>query len=346
MATDPNRPPQVRGATGIAAGLQVFSTCPESRDVALDQYPPVVRRAARGSEQARSRGLLLYAENRLVDPWLVGQIIVGATDHLIPLVAVQPAYSHPYTVAKLISTITNLWGRQVDLNLVAGGFRNDLLALGDRTEHDDRYRRLGEFAQIVASLCRGEAVTLDGRFYQVRGLRLTPPIPASLQPAYMVSGSSAAGLALAASLPAVAVRYPLPPGEEDEMLSVGRTGIRIGILAREERDAAWAVARATFPPRRDGQIAHGFAMTASDSQWHRRLSAAEAGSGERASPYWLEPFRNYQTFCPYLVGSYPEVAAEIRRYVEDGADTVILDIPPHEEELHHGLSSLRLALRG
>jgi alkanesulfonate monooxygenase len=343
VSADHDQFKSVRSRTGAVRPIQAFSTCPESRDVAYAEYADLVRTAARASEASGCFGILIYAENRLVDPWLVTQIIVEATDHLVPLIAVQPAYSHPYTVAKLVSTITNMHGREVYLNLVAGGFRNDLFALGDPTEHDDRYRRLEEFAQIVAGLCRGEAVTMDGRFYTVKGLRLTPPVPSAAQPAFMVSGSSAAGLALAASLPAIAVRYPLPPGEENEMLSVGRTGIRIGIVARADREEAWRVARETFPPERKGEIAHGFAMNASDSQWHQRLASAKAGGAQERSPYWLEPFSNYQTFCPYLVGSYAEVAAEIRRYVDGGTDTVILDIPPRDEELQHGLRSLILA---
>jgi alkanesulfonate monooxygenase len=275
--------------------------------------------------------MLIYAESRLVDPWLVAQIVVEATDHLVPLIAVQPVYSHPYTVAKLVSTLTNLHGRQILLNLVAGGFRNDLLALGDTAEHDDRYARLGEFGRIVAGLCRGEAMTMAGRFYTVNGLRLTPSVPPALQPTFVVSGSSAAGRGVAAALDATAVRYPLPPG-----------GIRIGIIARADREDAWRVAHETFPAVRAGQVAYAFTMKVSDSEWHRELSLADTvAPGE--STYWLHPFRQYQTFCPYLVGSYEEVASQISRYIDEGVDIVILDVPPNAEELSHSVRSLNLA---
>jgi len=53
------------------------------------------------------------------------------------------------------------------------------------------------------------------------------------------------------------------------------------------------------------------------------------------NPYWLVPFENYKTFCPYLVGSYDRVAEEISRYVAVGFRTFILDIPPDQEELRH-----------
>ena len=79
------------------------------------------------------------------------------------------------------------------------------------------------------------------------------------------------------------------------------------------------------------------------------------GAETKDSPYWLTPFKNYKTFCPYLVGSYDRVAEELARYIAVGYDTFILDIPPNEEELHHigvvfGLASkaagVKLASKG
>ena len=39
--------------------------------------------------------------------------------------------------------------------------------------------------------------------------------------------------------------------------------------------------------------------------------------------------------CPYLVGSYEQVAAELRGYLAAGYRTFILDVPPDREELRH-----------
>ena len=108
------------------------------------------------------------------------------------------------------------------------------------------------------------------------------------------------------------------------------SGIRIGIIARRTDWEAWHVAMERFPETRKGQITHQLAMKASDSQWHQQLS--ELGQSAD-SPYWLGPFQNYNTFCPYLVGAYETVAAEVSRYLALGYETFILDIPPTAEEL-------------
>ena len=68
------------------------------------------------------------------------------------------------------------------------------------------------------------------------------------------------------------------------------------------------------PPSAD--YPHGFAMNLTE-------------------PYWLAPFENYRTMCPYLVGSYERVGDELARYLSLGYRSFILDIPPVEDELRH-----------
>jgi alkanesulfonate monooxygenase len=130
------------------------------------------------------------------------------------------------------------------------------------------------------------------------------------------------------------VKYPKPPGEEEEGEGVD-AGIRVGIIARDDPDEAWRVALERFPEDRKGQVTHALAMKTSDSKWHEQLSELGDQPVGEENPYWLGPFKNYKTFCPYLVGSYDAVSAEIGRYMGVGFRTFILDIPPSDEELDH-----------
>src|SRR5882762_3373761 len=137
--------------------VEVFSTCPNSSGSRPEIYLKEVANVARWSEQNGCRGILVYTDHSLVDPWLVSQVIIEHTEALCPLVAVQPAYMHPYTVAKMVASLGFLFGRQVYLNMVAGGFKNDLLELNDTTPHDMRYARLIEYTKIIRSLLDGSA---------------------------------------------------------------------------------------------------------------------------------------------------------------------------------------------
>jgi alkanesulfonate monooxygenase len=317
--------------------LQVFSTCPSSLTTP-DDYLNRVAEVARWSEAAGCAGILIYTDNSLVDPWLVSQIVIRSTRSLCPLVAVQPVYMHPYSVAKMVSTLGFLHGRRVFLNMVAGGFKNDLAALNDTTPHDSRYQRLVEYTQLIQWLLEGRApVTFTGQFYQVKNLTLNPRLPRDLLPGVLMSGSSEAGMAAAKETGAIAVQYPEPPGQTAATSSAesGPRGVRIGIVTRSREEEAWEVALARFPEDRKGQLTRQLANKVSDSAWHRRLEEIGRGSSEGRDTYWLHPFENYQTNCPYLVGNYENVTQELTRYVELGYRTFILDIPAAEEEFEH-----------
>ena len=318
------------------SAVELFTTAPESVGIPAGDYPRRVAEVARWSEAAGCVGILVYTDNRLVDPWLVAQEILRSTARLAPLVATQPVYMHPYSVAKMIATLAHLYGRRLCLNMVAGGFKNDLLNLGDETPHDQRYTRLEEYTAIVLGLLRGGApVSLAGRFYSVRNLTLQPLLPPELFPGLYLSGSSEAGRAAAAATGAGAVEYPQPGGSYPAAPAgaAAARGMRIGIITAADDASAWRLARDRFPEDRRGQIAHRVAMKVSDSAWHADLAARREGSEENGSPYWLGPFQNYQTFCPYLVGSRERVAAEIATYLRAGFRTFILDIPRGPEDV-------------
>jgi len=336
--------------------IEVFSTCPQSKDVDKSSYLQNVADVARWSEEAGCKGILVYTDNSIADPWLVGQIIVQSTERLSPLIAIQPVYMHPYSVAKMISTYGFLHNRRIYLNMVAGGFANDLAAMGDRTPHDRRYDRLVEYTLIIKQLLAGAGpVSFAGAFYRTEKLRLAPSLPDELFPGIFVSGSSEAGLAAARAIDAVAVQYPGPVSEyEKSPLAADLIcGARVGVIAREDADEAWRIAHDRFPTDRRGQLAHQLAMKVSDSVWRKQLSDIGAELGEESdgptsgarNPYWLAPFQNYKTNCPYLVGSYGRVARELASYIAAGYRTFILDIPPNQEELAHINVVLSRAIR-
>lgn len=315
------------------APLSVFTTTPPF-DPAIDNYAERVARTASWSDQAGCRGTLVYTDNSLLDPWLVATLVVQATRALRPLVAVQPVYMHPYSVAKMVTSLAALHGRATDLNLVAGGFTRDLEALDDMTPHDERYARLVDYALIVRDLLAGGPVNRRGTYYSVTGLTLRPPLPPGLAPGLLVSGSSEAGRGAAQTLGARPVEYP-PPEFAPDSGREGGFGVRVGIIARETAEHAWRVAVERFPPDRKGQLAHRLAMAVSDSSWHRQLAGHAGGDGIPDSPYWLVPFENYKTFCPYLVGTHERVAEFLGDYLRAGCDTIIVDVPFSEEDLAH-----------
>jgi alkanesulfonate monooxygenase len=99
------------------------------------------------------------------------------------------------------------------------------------------------------------------------------------------------------------------------------------------------VATARFPEDRAGQLKHQLAMKVSDSSWHHQLSAL--AKDHTRDTYWMVPFTNYKTFCPYLVGSHDCVGHELARYFAQGCSAMILDVPVGTDDMAHVTRSIR-----
>ncbi len=325
---------------------EIYATCPQSVHHENGDYAEAVSKVAQWSEEAGCRGILVYSDNRLTDPWITSHQVLDATKELVPLVAVQPVYMHPYMVAKKIATFATLYERSVALNMIAGGFSNDLKSLDDHTPHDERYDRLYEYTNIIQSLLKNaQPVNQEGRYYSVSNLKIAPEIPDTYIPEVFVSGSSEAGRETAKKLSATAVEYPGPLGADGTETATSlpdKRGIRLGIIARSTREQAWEVAKKRFPKTRAGELLHSLAMQSSDSQWHKQLSSLEEYPSE-SRIYWLGPFKSYNTFCPYLVGSFEEVAEYLQKYLQKGYNRIILDIPPDRDDINYTMDTFRLA---
>ena len=244
----------------------------------------------------------------------------------------------------MVTSFGFLYGRAIALNMIAGGFRGDLIALGDPTEHDQRYDRITEYCQIIQGLLSGQKVTITGRYYRVQGLQLTPSLPAGCEPVFLMSGSSPAGRAASMAIGATSVEYPEPAKLIAQSPTQGDCGIRVGIIAHESAEEAWRIALQRFPANRRGHFQHIMAMRTSDSSWQQRLGGlAQDADQEPEGVYWLWPFKQYHTFCPYLVGDYPTVATEIARYLGLGYRTFILDIPRTGTDLTAAIEVFRQA---
>ncbi|MCG7525535.1 LLM class flavin-dependent oxidoreductase [Streptomyces sp. OfavH-34-F] len=325
--------------------LNVYATCPPSSGARPEEFRRDLARSARWTDDAGLRGLLIFTDHDVVDPWVAAQMLLQQSERLVPLVAAQPPYTHPYAVARMVSSLMFLYGRPVDLNLITGGSPYRMRTIGDALEHDVRYDRLVEYGEVIRHLLTStEPVTYEGDHYRVNRLSLFPPADPALLPRLFVAGSSDACLDAERRLGVVRLRYPRALQEyEPGSPELRGGGLRIGILAREDHDEAWRVAHGRFPDDPDGERQYRIANRFSDSAWMKRLSADAAAQEAGPSPYWMHPLRTSKEYCPYLVGSYEEVGAYLARYLTMGINTIVLNVPHEEADLHHAALALRHA---
>ena len=230
---DYNPSPMSRGE-GAGSGSATRGTSTSSRLVrrpptSTGHLPGPVQKIAGGAKTLASKGCWSTAttDSRPLD----------ARPHHPPGNLVVPALGRrstalpaSFVAAKSISTLAYLYERRICVNMVAGGFKNDLVALDDDTPHDERYDRLVEYVlphpgthgrirlgHVPGGLLPGEEPQAD------------PPGSAQLRPEFFISGSSTAGLAAARTVGATAVKYPGPAEEESDISAESiRCGIRVG----------------------------------------------------------------------------------------------------------------------
>ncbi|MFE5729544.1 LLM class flavin-dependent oxidoreductase [Streptomyces sp. NPDC056528] len=301
---------------------------------------------ARWTDSLGFRGLLIFTDHDVVDQWAAAQMLIQRSERLVPLVAAQPPYMHPYTVARMVTSLAYLYGRQVDLNLVTGGNRYRLRSIGARLDHDERYDQLVEYGHVIRRLLtEREPVTHSGRHYDLTEATLPSPLPADLLPRMFVAGSSSACDKAQQELGVARLRYPAPLAEYDPGAGeLEGTGIRIGVIARDTHEEAWRVARKRFPDDRDGARLHKVASRLSDSAWMQELAQEARTAGDAESAYWLQPLRTFREYCPYVVGSHAEVGEVLAGYADLGVRTVILNVPEDEDDLGHAALALRTAV--
>ena len=316
--------------------LRVFPAIPRNPNAA--QHIDDLMRVARFGERNGLEGPLLFAGNdTLVEPWAMAQHILVRTEKISPLIAVNPLYMHPFTVAKFVSSFALLYRRKVDLNMITGTATSDLGGLGERRSHEERYSRLGEFILIVRQLlASSRPVTFQGKYYATDNLQLRPGLPPALMPEFLIAGQSDDARRVAAQTASLRMQM-LPPDLEQ---GITAPGLNFGIFAREGRDQARQEARRLFPDSVEQRELLNYTMRNTDSVWKRRLHEAGQDGELRENGYWLLPFLIYQADCPYLVGSYAEIGATLRRFADRKISTIILDVVADERELDHVCKAL------
>jgi alkanesulfonate monooxygenase len=295
-------------------------------------------RVARFGDRNGFEGILLFAGNDVViEPWIMAQHVLTHTKQISPLIAVNPIYMHPFTVAKIVSSFTLLYRRKVYLNMITGTAISDLQGLGDEQSHVSRYSRLSEFIFLVRQLLTSaRPINFKGEFYNTNNLQLRPQLPAELVPEFLIAGQSEDAHRVSAEVGCLMMQM-LPPNLEQGICA---PGVNFGIFAREERDQARKAAKVRFRDNVENRELLKYTLENTDSVWKRQLSEVGRDGELHENGYWLVPFLTFQADCPYLVGSYAEIGAKLRHFADKCVSTIILDVVADEKELQHVCKAL------
>ncbi|WP_330293205.1 LLM class flavin-dependent oxidoreductase [Streptomyces sp. NBC_00576] len=327
--------------------------------------PPTVAylsQIARAAENLGFVGALTPTGAWCEDAWLTTAMVSQHTERLKFLVAFRPGFVSPTLAAQMASTFQRQSGGRLLLNVVTGGESHEQKAYGDFLDKDDRYRRTGEFLEVVKELWEGKTVSLTGEHLRVEDAKLAR-VPDPVPEVYFGGSSPIAG-EVAARHVDVYLTWGEPPAQVAEKIArvrglaakQGRTlrfGIRLHVITRDTAEAAWAEADrilAGFDPGTVRDIQAGLARSESEGQ--QRMLALHGGGnrdGLEIHPnLWAGIGLVRGGAGTALVGSHDEVADRIAEYHALGIDEFVLSGYPHLEEAYwFGEGVLpRLAARG
>ncbi|WP_393086821.1 LLM class flavin-dependent oxidoreductase [Streptomyces sp. LN704] len=326
--------------------------------------PPTVgylSQIARAAEDLGFVGALTPTGAWCEDAWLTTAMVSQNTERLKFLVAFRPGFVSPTLAAQMASTYQRQTGGRLLLNVVTGGESHEQRAYGDFLDKDARYRRTGEFLQIVRDLWDGKTVDLAGEHLRVEEARLAH-LPDPVPEIYFGGSSPIAG-EVAARHADVYLTWGEPPAQVAEKIAwarrlaqregrVLRFGIRLHVITRDTSEQAWAEAHRLldgFDPETVKSVQAGLARSESEGQ--RRMRALHGGSRESLEIHpnlWAGIGLVRGGAGTALVGSHDEVAERVAEYHALGIDEFVLSGYPHLEEAYwFGEGVLpRLAARG
>ncbi|ABK70028.1 LLM class flavin-dependent oxidoreductase [Mycolicibacterium smegmatis] len=331
---------------GDDSHLAVGPTASGMRPPTIDYLGEIARTAERLGFEA----VLTPTGTRWEDAWITTAALSQTTTRLKFLVAFRPGFISPTLAAHQAATFQRISGGRLLLNIVAGGDPVEQARYGDHLDHDARYRRTGEFLEVVRGVSTapaGSAYDFDGEYYRITGARIDfgdwdPP-------QIFFGGASEAAEDVAAQHVDTYLAWGETPTQIAERLERMRTkaaahgrtlrfGIRLHVISRDTSADAWTQAErllSTISPERIASAQQVLARTESVGQ--QRMTALHDGgtSNLEISPnLWAGYGLVRGGAGTALVGSHTEVADRISEYHALGIDHFILSGQPHIEEAY------------
>ncbi|MFG3297012.1 LLM class flavin-dependent oxidoreductase [Streptomyces sp. NPDC048179] len=312
--------------------------------------PPTVAylsQIARAAEDLGFVGALTPTGAWCEDAWLTTAMVSQHTERLKFLVAFRPGFVSPTLAAQMASTFQRQTGGRLLLNVVTGGESHEQRAYGDFLDKDARYRRTGEFLDVVKGLWEGRTVDLAGEHLRVEDARLAR-VPEPVPEVYFGGSSPVAG-EIAARYVDVYLTWGEPPAQVAEKIAwirglaakEGRTlrfGIRLHVITRDTSEQAWSEANRLldgFDAETVRSVQAGLGRSESEGQ--QRMLALHGGRRDALEIHpnlWAGIGLVRGGAGTALVGSHDEVAARIKEYAALGIEEFVLSGYPHLEEAY------------
>jgi alkanesulfonate monooxygenase len=297
----------------------------------------VIATTARVHEKADFDRVLIGYFSDAPDGFIIGAHAAATTTRLGFLLAHRPGFVAPTLAARKLATLDQLSGGRLAVHIIAGGSDADQAKDGDFTDHAGRYRRVGEYIELLRRTWTSpEPFDHAGEFYRVVGAyadircRQSPHVPI-----YGGGGSEDAIRALAPHVGHLhAVGRPLRETAgfmgrvRHAAIAAGRPPPRFSLSTRpilaETDDKAWDRVRSIL--ERVKAQRRGVPPPKPENLGSQRLLSAAAASEVHDSCLWMKlaEATGARGNSTALVGAPDTVAKALLAYYELGAGSLLI----------------------
>jgi alkanesulfonate monooxygenase len=255
------------------------------------------------------------------DPWIMAQYYLQNTTNTSAVIAINPVYTHPFTAARMIVSLSELYQRKLFINFVIGSDLMDLHSIGDRLSHDERYRRMDEFIHIFKGLVFSrKKLTYKGLYYEVENISLLSKMKEDFLPEFWVAGHSDAGVALAKKYDVLNLQMIQ---EENPAKDISDKMYAFSIVCRDAIEEIETVISTQFPKDRFGEILFQQTLAHTDSDWKQKIYQ-KIVKGEMNKLFRAESVKYKYTADPCLAGSKNEMKEFFSPLIESGLKNVLI----------------------
>lgn len=308
---------------------------------------------ARAAERAGFEAVLTPTGSGCEDAWVTCAAVAQHTETLKFIVAFRPDAISPAWAAHQSASFQRLTKNRLVLNVVTGGDPVEQRSFGDHLDKEARYRRTGEFLEILKRSWSGEIYDHKGEFFELEQGGLRRNLDGFEIPRIYFGGASPPALEVASRYadtwltwgePVETVAERIVPVRE-KAEAAGRQvscGLRIHIISRDSEEEAWLEADrilAAIDPEQVAAAREKFSRMESTAQARMTDLSHANGDGkldrealEIAPNLWAGVGLVREGAGTAIVGSHEQVAERLLEYRDIGIDEFILSGYPHLEE--------------
>jgi alkanesulfonate monooxygenase len=332
---------------GHVLGQELSETIAASGPVVQPDY---LRALARAHEVSGFDKVLIPHSSSMADGFILADQTLAATERLGVLLAHRPGFVAPTIAARKFATIDAFHPGRIALHTITGGDDADQARDGDWLDKAARYRRSGEFLQVVKQeWSAAEPFDHEGEFFRVKGAWSSVRPRGGHIPVYF-GGASADAVRVAAEHADVYALWGEPLAGVRERIEQVQTAaaehgrsLRFSVSLRPivaaTEQAAWERAREILrvTEERAGAFTKGFPTQRNEGSERLLRFAADRDVHDERLFTALARATGAAGNSTALVGTPAQVADALLAYVDAGATTLLIrGYEPYNDAVAYG----------